>query len=1099
MVIAAIPKQKKEQQQTLSLSSAESAGITAASDYDAPSTATAFLTDNTNKNNNNKSSQLSVSSSTSALTKRSALSRVPKYKVCHKKMQRQLDESEKVTTMSMDLDIDNEDSDGSVHCQDAIDYQNDIYVDGSPSATMATTTENTSSSINDTILASTETITTSYASSPINKRTTRLNIDPTLVTAAKQTIANKLLEGYVLKGRSEICFRCQMPLMVKKISDEVDRVAVDVDVDDSHDTHNVEEWGNILREYDEDGVCVVCNEADVSEEAFERRLVMFSYAAADGADDTSTSSKEENDGHGQEHVGGDLASATKNKNKLSRQKMATITAPKQTAAEEMNACLESMEQRRECNDDQKKHVTFGQFDPLIAQDTLEEDELLDETATDDEGEELMLDEPKEESAREEGGRRSEEMTKRNQGHNEDEDDLLQFNSNEIIPLDDINILPDDITFAIEIMLNNHRCENCAMDMELNAGSGVMECPFCTVVRLDDEVGTDDSLVVDNEEESYLTKLPIYGRIVGVACLDEDEETKGHQHQTVMVDAEEGDDEETILFDVQEEEREGEEYSVEDEDESILQSEIDDESSATLEDGETENKNAVIDFALKTDVDEILSQEFVKMWDKELVGEEGGIKKNDNDDHKTEEGQDGMKPADGSGRPPLTFIEVKPMSSKMEQQHDKQVEDTKNETTSKEPHHHVESVTRTSVAESSTSHTGSPIFEDYLAKLLAEKMESKPSQSPVKNTTAALESACPDKAVVVKNLITKFWKRNIMDEQKRKQHQQQKQEQPSTNGWHQLEQAVKAAQNAKKKDMYSELISCNVPQKTVHSLQDVLEAPRQSFKDPPADNVAVEQVRYGSGIDPPSSSADTPVAEISVSGMEGRSSRHFTANSCMDHPPVAKNMSFIAKTENNRKGEFEVSGVKHKSSYPSINNDHATPPHPGIPESRNDNISVLTFNTADQGLEQCDSSVPSDVGGTCCGDLSMNEDDVRRQLRQLEFHFNHMSSSSDSTGSSGILSSNHSNLGYNSSQAKMNHHHSVSGINKHPLSTMSWSTTGGHLATISESSAQTPTQSTRHCNISKDPKPLSPNAEARRQRYKKELMARKNKPTEVSIE
>ncbi|KAL9182673.1 hypothetical protein ACHAXT_013325 [Thalassiosira profunda] len=133
-----------------------------------------------------------------------------------------------------------------------------------------------------TLVSSLDALLTSYAATSDGRSAQRREADYAFFLAAKKTIAVKLVEGYVFKGVGACCFRCQMPLMLKPPQDE-EKGRTNVDEEERDDTCG----GN-------GGICVVCNEADASEEAFERRMVDFSLsrAAKDLSDDWSVCSGE---------------------------------------------------------------------------------------------------------------------------------------------------------------------------------------------------------------------------------------------------------------------------------------------------------------------------------------------------------------------------------------------------------------------------------------------------------------------------------------------------------------------------------------------------------------------------------------------------------------------------------------------------------------------------------------------------------------------------------------------------------------------------------------------------------------------------------------
>ncbi|KAL7554346.1 hypothetical protein ACHAWF_017785 [Thalassiosira exigua] len=144
----------------------------------------------------------------------------------------------------------------------------------------------TSNSVQNTIVKAIETIASSYAKSNQARpesQPNRRNLDPRLCLQAKKTIALKLMEGYSLKGNGEICFRCQMPLMLDKRKRQAQNQEhqEELNISSPEISHN-----------DNVGVCVVCKMVDDAED-FERKLVMFTLShAAQNDDEEGTESHE---------------------------------------------------------------------------------------------------------------------------------------------------------------------------------------------------------------------------------------------------------------------------------------------------------------------------------------------------------------------------------------------------------------------------------------------------------------------------------------------------------------------------------------------------------------------------------------------------------------------------------------------------------------------------------------------------------------------------------------------------------------------------------------------------------------------------------------
>mmetsp|Transcript_25552 Transcript_25552/g.41911 ORF Transcript_25552/g.41911 Transcript_25552/m.41911 type:complete len:225 (+) Transcript_25552:3-677(+) len=208
---------------------------------------------------------------------------------------------------------------------------------------------------------------------------------------------------------------------------------------------------------------------------------------------------------------------------------------------------------------------------------------------------------------------------------------------------------------------------------------------------------------------------------------------------------------------------------------------------------------------------------------------------------------------------------------------------------------------------------------------------------------------------------------------------------------------------------------------------------------------------------------------------------------MTDPPETEGNTVVSKDTLERE-EFSFSGI----DYRPCDNIKDAPPAL-LPETRNDSMSVITFHTHEE-RDICigdDPSLLPSVGGS---DLSMNEDDVRHQLRQLEYQFSQMDSVEHSPSSSSMFE-----YQYSPTEAE----HSPSSNSRwgggNPSSCLS---VGGGLATISEIPTFTPIP-TVHYNEEDNyssrqnyaqqelstTMPLSHAAVARRRRYKLALMAR----------
>ena len=346
----------------------------------------------------------------------------------------------------------------------------------------------------------------------------------------------------------------------------------------------------------------------------------------------------------------------------------------------------------------------------------------------------------------------------------------------------------------------------------------------------------------------------------------------------------------------------------------------------------------------------------------------------------------------------------------------------------------------------------------------DNLVPKPNVSHDKSSFPAATLPPRDKSKVVKGLITKFWQQNLEEEQQHKS--------KTVSSDCSKADGIDDELQLEKRDLYEDLLACQVSKQTVHSLQHVFKGQRdpveaveprrtsqstRTFMMEPETSTNHGRIDPPCAMDPPTFEETSFMADSTLLNKRQEPNIYCSSVSTLDPPEESKCSSVVSSKDHTAKERMEEghSLSSHTQHFNlSTSCDEVT---------RNDAISVLTVPT-----NPCDVSIRHDDEKS-----TMDEDGIRQQLTQLELKY--FPNKKESTVFKRISPSR--KVGYQSSKSALATISECSTYST-PTSTVSKQ---NHKSCLDNDSYNNQDQRRRTR--------LSPAAVARRRHYKEVLMAR----------